>query len=234
MLTNKYIKIAFLLLKILAAFLIAIIMVIYPQIVFNSAIRGLETWWHIVFPALLPFFVVSEIFMGLGLVNFFGVLLEPIMRPLFNLPGTSAFVVAVGYTSGAPIGAVLTSKLRKENLCSKTEGSHLLAFTNNASPLFMFGAVAVGMFNNPALGPIIAGAHYLANLCVGFILRFYGRAGRRIQNINTSQNKLFERAAKSLYRASMADGRPMGQLLGDAIKNMFHAADGFLRGFLLN
>lgn len=219
MLNKNYVKISFLLIKILAAILFAIIMVIHPQLIFNSAIRGLDTWWRIVFPALLPFFVISEIFMGLGLVNFLGVILEPIMRPLFNLPGTSAFVVAVGYTSGAPIGAVLTGKLRKQNLCSKTEASHLLAFTNNASPLFMFGAVAVGMFNNPVLGPIIAGAHYLANLCVGFVLRFYGRNKRENHGLVESRNKLLTRAIRALYQANMADGRPIGQLLGDAIKN---------------
>lgn len=216
---KKYLKIFFLLGKIVFALLVAVFMVIYPQVAFNSALRGLDTWWRIVFPALLPFFVISEIFMGLGLVNFLGVLLEPVMRPLFNLPGSSAFVVAVGYTSGAPIGAVLTAKLRKQNLCSRIEASHLMAFTNNASPLFMFGAVAVGMFNNPALGSIIAGAHYLANICVGLILRFYGNPRRSQLGKRENTKKIFTRAIRALYQANLADGRPIGKLLGDAIKN---------------
>ncbi|HHU32248.1 MAG TPA: sporulation integral membrane protein YlbJ [Clostridia bacterium] len=219
MLKKKYLKLIFLLGKILLVLLCGIFMVLYPQVMFNSSLRGLDTWWRIVFPALLPFFVISEIFMGLGLVNFLGVLLEPIMRPLFNLPGTSAFVLAVGYTSGAPIGAVLTGKLRKQNLCSKAEASHLMAFTNNASPLFIFGAVAVGMFNNPALGTVIAGAHYLANLCVGLTLGLF--RGPRLLNSkgNRSQEKLLVRAIRALYQANIADGRPIGKLLGDAVKN---------------
>ena len=133
MLKKKYLKLIFLLGKILLVLLCGIFMVLYPQVMFNSSLRGLDTWWRIVFPALLPFFVISEIFMGLGLVNFLGVLLEPIMRPLFNLPGTSAFVLAVGYTSGAPIGAVLTGKLRKQ-ICVLKLKPHIMAFTNNASP----------------------------------------------------------------------------------------------------
>lgn len=220
MLKKKFLKVFFLLIKIIFALILAVIMVIYPQVAFKAALRGLDTWWNIVFPALLPFFVISEIFMGLGFVSFLGVLLEPIMRPVFNLPGSSAFVVAVGYTSGAPIGAVLTARLRKQNLCSKTEASHLMAFTNNASPLFMFGAVAVGMFNNPTLGPLIAGAHYLANLSVGIILRFYG-SPRNSQPANKESHnkKIFIRAVRALYQANSTDGRPIGKLLGDAIRN---------------
>lgn len=220
MLKKKYSQIFILTVKVLFTFLIAIYMIIYPQVAFKAALRGLNTWWNIVFPALLPFFVISEIFMGLGLVNFLGVLLEPIMRPVFNLPGSSAFAVAVGYTSGAPIGAVLTAKLRKQNLCSKEEASHLMAFTNNASPLFLFGAVAVGMFNNPALGSIIAGAHYLANLTVGLILRFHGNRKSSQAGFKKSQNKqILIKAFRALYHAHSTDGRPIGKLLGDAVKN---------------
>jgi len=141
------------------------------------------------------------------------------MRPLFNLPGTSAFVLAVGYTSGAPIGAILTGKLRKQNLCSKAEASHLMAFTNNASPLFIFGAVSVGMFNNPALGAVIAEAHYLANLCVGLTIGLF-RGPRLLKpKENPPQEKLLIKAIRTLYHANIADGRPIGKLLGDAVKN---------------
>ena len=79
-----------------------------------SSIKGLDAWWSIVFPALLPFFIMSELLIGLGVVNFLGVLLEPVMRLLFNVPGAGAFVLAMGYTSGAPIGTLLTVNLRKK------------------------------------------------------------------------------------------------------------------------
>lgn len=69
---------------------ITICMVQYPKDVFDSAVMGLNLWWNVVFPALLPFFILSEILMGLGVVHFIGVLLEPLMRPLFNVPGVGA------------------------------------------------------------------------------------------------------------------------------------------------
>ena len=42
------------------------------------------------------------------------------------------------------------------------EAERLMSFTNNSSPLFMLVAVAVGMFNNPGIGILIAYAHYLS------------------------------------------------------------------------
>ena len=40
-------------------------------------------------------------------------------------------------------------RFRRMNFVSQIEGERLLAFTNTAYPLFMFGAVAVGMFVLP-------------------------------------------------------------------------------------
>jgi hypothetical protein len=84
------------------AVLLTISMIIYPKEAFEAAVNGLAIWWNIVFPALLPFFVFSQVLIGLGVVHFLGVLLEPIMRPLFNVPGTGSFVLAMGLASGFP------------------------------------------------------------------------------------------------------------------------------------
>lgn len=95
---------------------LTISMVLYPEDAFKSAVNGLKIWWDIVFPALLPFFIGSEILMGLGVVHFMGVLMEPFMRPVFNLPGVGSFVMAMGLASGYPIGAILTARMRQQNL----------------------------------------------------------------------------------------------------------------------
>lgn len=204
----------------LIALTLTISMVRFPDEAFASALHGLKVWWEIVFPALLPFFIGSEILMGLGVVNFMGVLLEPIMRPLFNVPGVGSFVMAIGLASGFPIGAILTGKLRRQNMCNKVEAERLIAFTNTADPLFMIGAVAVGMFGDARLGIIIAAAHYLSALVVGLVMRFHGR--NQPNSVSASKNtkgNIVYRALYELYDARQKDGRAIGQLLGDAIRN---------------
>lgn len=204
-----------------SAIFITISMVQYPKDCFDSAIVGLNLWWEVVFPALLPFFILSEILMGLGVVHFIGVLLEPLMRPLFNVPGSGAFAMSMGLASGYPMDAVITCKFRKNNLCSPIEAERLLAFTNTADPLFMVGAVAVGMFSLPELGAVFSLAHYASSFLVGFIFRFHGynqsEYDRRF--VTESQRNIFVRALQSLYKARVEDNRSFGQLLGDSVKN---------------
>ncbi|HUW64872.1 MAG TPA: sporulation integral membrane protein YlbJ [Spirochaetia bacterium] len=200
-----------------SAMLLAVLMIARPAVVFAGATAGLHAWWNIVFPSLLPFFIVSELFMSLGVVHFLGELLEPVMRPVFNVPGAGSLVVAAGYTSGYPIGALLAARLRQEGLCSRCEGERLMSFTNNSSPLFMLVAVAVGMLGNPGVGALILGAHYLANFTLGLGLRFYGR-GEEKGIRRTADGPVFARAWTAMRLRQAADTRPAGKILGDAVR----------------
>lgn len=189
------------------------LMVVYPKTVFHGAVLGLETWWTIVFPSLLPFFIVSELFMGLGIVHTLGVLLEPVMRPVFRLPGAASFGLAVGYSSGYPIGSSIAARLRTEGLCNRPEAEHLVSFTNNSSPLFILVALAVGMLHNPALGPFILAVHYLGNLIVGLCFRYHAPQHR---GRTPAPARLWRRASRRFLEFS---GQHPGQVLGDAVRS---------------
>lgn len=196
-------------------------MVCNPGAVFEGASTGLKAWWTIVFPSLLPFFITSELLMSFGVVRSMGILLEPIMRPVFNVPGAGSFVLAIGYVSGYPIGAMVTARLRSEHLCTRIEAERLISFTNNSSPLFMLVAIPVGMFNNPQLGMIIAGSHYLASLTLGLLMRFHGRNdGEKI--VSSSGGNILRRAVIELLNTLKQENRPLSHILRDAVKNSVH------------
>lgn len=196
--------------------LMAASLISFPQESFEASIRGLNMWWEIVFPSLLPFFIVSEMLIGFGVVRFIGVLLEPLMRPLFRVPGVGGFVWAMGMASGYPAGAKLTARLRQEGQLTKIEAERLVSFTNSSNPLFIFGAVSVGFFYNVQLGVILALAHYLGNISVGLIMRFYGKDEEKLEK--EKETKLSIRAAfAALHRTRIKDNRPIGKLLGDAV-----------------
>ncbi len=198
--------------------LFTIALMVFPGEGLQAAKEGLKIFWEIVLPSLLPFFILTEILLGLGVVHFFGVILEPLMRPLFNVPGAGAFALSMGLAAGYPMDAVITGKFRRIGLCTRIEGERLLAFTNTADPLFMFGAVAVGMFSRPELGLIIALAHYLSAFSIGFIFRFYGRKEKGRSEKRDTAAGLFYRAVKRMQQARKEDNRPVGKLLGDAVK----------------
>ncbi len=127
--------------------------------------------------------------------------------------------MAMGLASGFPIGSLLTAKMRQNNLVTRHEGERLMSFTNTADPLFMFGAVAVGMFGYPAIGATLALAHYLSSLTLGFIMRFYGKTEKVIAENKQDKVNIIKRAFQAQYSARKKDNRPIGQLMGDAIKS---------------
>lgn len=200
-----------------AGFLFTIAMVVYPENAFEAAVRGLNVWWNIVFPALLPFFIAAEVLTGLGVVHFMGVLLEPLMRPLFRVPGIGAFVMAVGLASGFPIGSILTTKYHLTGDLTKEEGERLMSFTNTADPLFMFGAVAVGMMGWPQIGYTIAAAHYIASISTGLLMRFHKPDAPASPVKDRSRDFILVKAVRALIVARQSEKRVFGKLMGDAI-----------------
>lgn len=194
-------------------------LVVHSQISFEAAVRGLKIWWEVVFPSTLPFIVLSEILMGLGVVHFFGVLLEPLMRPLFQVPGTGGFVLAMGFSSGYPVAAKLTTRLREQGNVTREEGERLVSFTTTGDPLFVMGAVAIGFFHSEQMGIILAISHYLSAICLGMLYRFYAPAAMVSKPIEKTNLPLPLRALQAMHRARIRDARPFGKLMGDAVQS---------------
>ncbi|MGM9928974.1 MAG: sporulation integral membrane protein YlbJ [Bacillus sp. (in: firmicutes)] len=196
------------------ATLLAGALIKFPQEALEASTRGLKMWWEIVFPSLLPFFIISEMLISFGVVTFIGIILEPLMRPLFKVPGVGGFIWAMGMASGYPSGAKLTARMRNEKQLTRIEAERLVSFTNSSNPLFIFGAVSVGFFHNPALGIILALAHYGGNFLVGLTMRFYGKDEVVPQR---AKSRTIKSILQEIHRTRLMDTRPIGRKLGDAV-----------------
>lgn len=203
----------------LSAIALVMTLVAYSQISFEAAVRGLKIWWEVVFPSTLPFIVLSEILMGLGVVHFVGVLLEPLMRPLFNVPGTGGFVLAMGFSSGYPVAAKLTTRLREQGNVTQAEGERLVSFTTTGDPLFVMGAVAIGFFHSEQMGIILSLTHYLSAILMGMLYRFHMPFATISKRLEKTNLPLPLRALQAMHRARIRDGRPFGKLMGDAVQS---------------
>ncbi|SHD76977.1 nucleoside recognition domain-containing protein [Schnuerera ultunensis] len=102
----------------------------YPKLSLDSSYEGLLIWFNIIIPSLLPFFIVTEVLTAIGFVDLVGRFLEPLMKPLFNTPGASAFPLSMSLVSGYPIGAKIVSNLRKKNIISKIEAERTICFSS--------------------------------------------------------------------------------------------------------
>lgn len=202
---------------------VIVLMALFPEAALQSALRGLAIWWDVLFPSLFPFFVISEVLLGFGVVHLIGTLLDPMMRPLFRIPGAGGFVAAMGYVSGYPVGAKLTAKLWEQKMVNREEGERLVAFTTSSDPIFLIGAVSIGFFHDPKIGLILALAHYGGGFLVGLLMRFHGKreSNTSTGSLHLSQKKTsrLKSAFQAMHAAREQDGRDLGTLLRQAIQS---------------
>lgn len=185
-----------------------------PTLSLNSALSGLNIWLQIIIPSLLPFFIISEILIELGFVDFIGKLLQPMMKPLFNVPGEGIFPLVMSVLSGYPVGSRLTCRLREEKLITKIEGDRLICFTSTSGPLFILGAVSIGMLNNAKIAPLILIPHYLSVIILGLIFRFYKKSTKD----NSKQDYNIFSEIQTTYHNWLGSKKSIGSLITNSVK----------------
>jgi sporulation integral membrane protein YlbJ len=177
--------------------------VIFPDRLLESAKNGVQLWLNQIMPTLLPFTILINILSMTGFFTFAGRALSPVMRLLFNVPGQGGIALASGFLSGYPMGAKVTAILRERGEISQVQAERLLTFTNNSGPLFILGAVGVGVFSSARAGYFIMIIHYASALITGVLFRFY-KAGADDYTPLTSG-------------AQPADDLPLGKMISESI-----------------
>lgn len=219
----KFIRLkSYILMIIIVAIIISII--IFSNNSYTAAKEAFMLWVNNVIPSLLPFFICIDLLKHTPFIKIISKLLTPIMRPIFNVPGSGAFAVAMGITSGYPTGSKICSELYMQNECSKVEAERLLAFTNTSGPLFIIGAVGIGMFKSETVGLILLLTHFLASITVGILFRSYkGAKLKSSGDIIPQESKKIKESpkikAKSENNIEQLNLNNLGKYMGEAIQN---------------
>lgn len=188
--------------------LFTICLVIFSKSNLSAAKNGLILWANNVVPSLFPFFIATELLSYTNVVNKLGKLLNPIMRPIFNVPGVGSYALLMGIISGYPTGAKIVCNLKEQGLLTNSEAERLLAFTNNSGPLFILGTIGVSLFGNTLIGFLLLLTHILACISVGILFRFW----KKNEVINYSNVKINTKNNKQLVNFSN-----LGEFLGKSI-----------------
>ena len=196
-----------------------VLLILNPTEMIAAAKDGLQLWFNQVLPTLLPFVAGANLLAGLGFIHFIGVLTAPVMIPLFKVPGAGAFALLTGLTSGYPMGAKAVAHLRETNQIRQSEAQRLIAFSNNAGPLFVVGFVGAGLFNSVKLGYVMLISHIAAALMIGLTARFFfsGDYSPAITKSGLSQ------AFREYHDFINNHYKGFGQVLGTSVKNAMEA-----------
>jgi sporulation integral membrane protein YlbJ len=177
-------------------------MIICPDIAFKGASNSIILFLNVVLPSLFPFMVLMELLMQTRFLQFASILFTPFMRPIFNLPGVSSTALIFGFLGGYPNGAIVASNLREKNLISRKQANHLIGFCNNASPIFITGAIGVGLLSSPAYGMLLLKSHLIAGICVGLLMRFLFHNSIDRDELISNPPQILDRSKHQLFSLS--------------------------------
>ena len=189
----------------------------FPNEIISAAKKGLWLWADNVLPSLLPFAIGINILSALGVISFIGALLEPVMRPLFRVPGCGGFALITGMTSGYPMGARTAALLCEDGKLNRDEAQRLMSFANNSGPLFILGALGANMLNNIRLGYFILAVHYLSAIINGILFRRFGEKGGPYRA--RGAENLFRRALREMAKTRGRRPAGFGRVLGESIES---------------
>lgn len=166
----------------------------WPGEAAQAARDGLSLCAGVIIPSLFPFFVLASLFVSLGLAEYLGRALAPLMKPLFGVGGAGSAALAVGLIAGYPVGARTVRELYEQKLVAREEAELLLRFCNNCGPAFLLGAAGAGVFGSTRAGLLLLVCHWLGMCMVGILFgRFCSAQGSdkphvpSIQSVNLFQ-----------------------------------------------
>jgi sporulation integral membrane protein YlbJ len=140
-----------------------------PSLFSSSTIKGLKLFFYSVLPGLLPFMFLTKLLTELGTIFKITKKLSPVSQKLFGTPGVSLYCFFMSVLSGYPIGAKIISDLYAKKLISEEDAKRMSIFCTTSGPIFVIGAIGVGMLGNLKLGAIIYISHILSSLLLGII-----------------------------------------------------------------
>ncbi len=147
----------------------------FPATALAGAKDGLLLWFHQVMPSLLPFLILSSLFLSTGLSDRIAKRLSPLLSPVFRCSPSGCYAVVIGLLSGLPVGAKTVAELTASGRITKKEGEYLLPLCNNPSPLFLLGFVSVSVLNKPELRYPLFLIVVLASVGAAMLLRPSGK-----------------------------------------------------------
>ncbi len=139
---------------------------IYPNVAFEASKQGILTWFNQILPALLPFTILSGIFLR-----------SKYMDSIGAGSNTLSIILTLicGFVFGFPIGAKLSADFYSHSLLTRKQATLLSVTANNFSTMYVCGYVLPTLFENSNYKALTYVILYLFPLAAGVVLILFTR-----------------------------------------------------------
>ncbi len=146
----------------------------FPHYVLMGAKEGLLLWYQIVLPTLLPFLILTSLFVQTNTFELITRFTGHTLSKLFHTSLQGSFVIIIGFMCGYPMGAKVIHDLYEKNYITKNEAQYLLSFCNNTSPMFLISFLIYQIIlDKSLLLPCILAIYGAPMILSIFTRRFY-------------------------------------------------------------
>ncbi len=142
-----------------------------PARYISKSLDGISAWATSVLPSVLPFMFFTRVLSSLDVMES---LTKPFSRAskfLFKTPPISIYAFFTAIMSGYPVGSKMVADLYLQGKISRQDAFKMSAFCSTSGPMFIIGAVGIGMFKNSTVGYILFLSHIIGAILNGVLFR---------------------------------------------------------------
>lgn len=156
----------------IAAILIGICLLAFPESVLNGAKKGVETSLNSLIPSLFPFMTLSVFIMRTDALRIPNRMFGKITKFLFMLPEDAGEIIFMSLIGGYPLGTKLASDALKNGNITENDAKRLCVFCMNAGPAFTITTLGADVYGNASAGLVIYASLCLSSVILGIFTRF--------------------------------------------------------------
>ena len=143
----------------------------FPAAFADGVRTALTLCGELLIPSLFPALLAASFLLRSGAVRYWGMVLSPVTRRLWGLPGCSGGVFLLSMVGGYPIGARCIRHLMDSRQLTPGQGALLLRFCVGTGPGFAVSVVGCGLFGSLRMGLLLWGCQILAAFLLSLTCR---------------------------------------------------------------
>lgn len=154
-------------------------MISEPAKYISKSLDGISAWAMSVLPSVLPFMFFTKVLSSLDCMQSFTHPFSAVSKALFKTPPISFYTFLMAIMSGYPVGSKMVADLFLQGKITREDSFKMTSFCSTSGPMFIIGAVGIGMFKNQTIGYILFISHVLGAILNGIL---FGRIKLRQKN----------------------------------------------------
>jgi len=143
---------------------LAAALLLWPGTALNAARAAMHAWATSVAPSLFPFMLLMPLLTCREASRAYERLLGPVMKRLFNLPGSAAPAVVIPMFAGSPAGARAIVRAAGNAGLSAAHAERMILCLCGVGPAFLTSGIGASMLQSAADGNLLMRAQLLTQL----------------------------------------------------------------------